>query len=186
MSSFEYRKNLNTNVGECKWMALSGVRECNFNFETVIERATSKNDDVVLLPQGTKLYNATQILSNDWFRTRYPSNTENGGVWFTSTLDHAKNISYYTHILEYTTKEDLILLYIHNLKKYGDVKTRGYEFVRKHYRDIFFHIQETTGYKIQGYIGCNECEIFIENSQLPKTLEKIPTVAFQRSMKYID
>ena len=151
--------------------------------ETVPMTLESQAIDLVLvsIPAGTALYHSTNILDNEWYQTDLPQNTEKGLVWFTSTLSHALPLGR-THTLKYTTTQDLLMIFEQNLTRYG-LGTRGYEYLHILHR-IIRNLQ-AKGIQLDGYLGCNECEIAILNKSVQK-LSFPPEVVRSISKAYID
>jgi hypothetical protein len=175
-----FRDIFNRNPSECTWPAgpLLKNTPCNFNFTTVKKSA---NFDIIELPKGTLLYHATKILSEKWYESQFPLNTTYGGVWFASTPEHALNFTSATHILKYTLTQNVNLIFIRNLKSRGADK--GYDYTKSIYR---YDKEISKEYHISGYIGCNECEIFLENGEIKQVLGITPQIVKERSLKYTD
>lgn len=182
----------NREEGECRWpINVFGkvTSDCNFEYEVLDKFG---NIVVVNLPKGTKLYHSTQMFEggskekgpSGWWTTRYPFNSEFGGCWFTSQLIFAQNFTSKTHTLEYTTKCDTTLVFVQNLSSFGS-GVAGFEFVKKFLPPVLEKCMEK-GYEPQGYLGCNECEIFLFNGQISTCLKKKPKVVAERSSAYID
>ena len=193
----------NQRNAECKWpVSKMGfpVRDCNFIMEahkviefgkTSKEESINGTDEVVVLvkiPAGTKIYHSATIYQEskkgekEWFEEYPPFSSERGVVWFSSTPAHAGIFSK-THLLEYTTTEDLIMIYEKNIKRSHGIATRGYEYAKK---VLPSYMKRLRGEKIDGYIGCNECEIGIFNRACKDKLEMPPIVVMKLGLKYID
>jgi hypothetical protein len=174
----------NQTEDECRWPynVFGQVAECEFRYE-VLEK--TRDYWVVKVPKETVLYHSTQVLGGKhWWTEVYPLDSAHGGVWFTSTDKHALNFTTKTHILVYLLKEEATLLFVRNLTSFGE-NVRGYEFVSRYYAPIKDQLREQ-GYQIQGYLSCNECEVFIENDEIPKVLLMEPALLSQRSSAFID
>jgi len=181
---------------DCKWptnLVGGNVKNCNFVLEIystpeypsgIVEYGENKIV-LVKIPAGTKIYHATFVppFEKTWFNYRYPENLEKGMVWFASTIDHASMVNY-NYMLTYITKKDMIVVYEKNLKIYnkGNSRTRGYE-----YLPIISNIKSFLypNIKIDGYIGCNECEFGIFNTSIEHCLEKTPIDITEKSLKYM-
>ncbi len=159
----KWGQQYNQSKDECRWPTTKfglPVKDCNFILEAYKVVTLADDFDVVLvkIPAGTKLYHATMIYEKGrhWFETKPPFNSERGMVWFTSTPEHTGPLNK-THILEYTVRSDLIMVFERNLEKHDGV--RGYEYT-KILRNIKTKLMPNSIF-IDGYLGCNECEIAI-------------------------
>lgn len=188
------RFNKDVNVlppgGECRWISslVGKVDQCNFILEAVdVFEIQDKKVVLVDIPEGTKLYHATFIpMGGDkWFETQMPFDSGKGIVWFASTPMHSSVINH-THILEYTVEEPLRMVFERNIAiSYADKGvTKGYD-----YLPILamtqIKLKELFGQKIDGYIGCNECEIGIFNDSIKEKLSK-HSVFREKSLAYIE
>jgi len=125
----------------------SQVKSCNFEMFGIVD-PKAQNGTIVTIPKNTVLYHATISFpkkgETHWFSKNCPNNEVN---WFTPSLDH---IDYhnYTHVLAYFTAEPIRVIFYQNIPERGNVffptLTQSKEFQDK---------------EIDGYIGCNECEI---------------------------
>lgn len=88
------------------------------------------------------------------------------GSWFASTIDHAKNIKH-TYMLEIELKEDLTLLFIQNIATSYPVKKGINLFALGNPYMKNIEVLKTK-YSIDGYVGCNECEIFVKDTSYHK------------------
>ena len=189
MAFLHRSERFNLTEEECKWpVNILGkeILECSFPIEDKIDYEYKGNKiSVVTLPAKTKIYHATMIYprGKSWFKTQYPMDAQKGLVWFASTDKHLGNINS-THHLEYTIKQPLRLVFEHNIsKKYGKY-IRGYEYIPYLYRITKF--LEENKELIDGYLGCNECEIGIYNNSIKTKLNMIPKVVLEKDLKYID
>lgn len=181
LQNTSYQKNLNKNKGECRWPKFihgTPVLDCNFEYDIISQH---ENYNIVELPKGTKLYHTTftSPITGKWWKKTIPVNKNLGGVFFTSSETH-QSLHSGTHMLVYETKCDIKLVYIQNLNKNFDMAT-GNDFVKSfHYSKI--KVQEPS---IYGYMGCNECEIFLENSVIKKCIYVNPIEVIDKQ-KFID
>ena len=187
-----WRDVYNQKNDECRWPTTKfgePVIDCNFVYEIykIIEfNGRKENGDGVLIlvkiPKNSKIYHAATIYpkEEEWFKKSFPFNSEKGVVWFTSTPEHSGSLSK-THLLEYIVEEELVMIYEQNIsKKYGrDI--RGYEYSR----GMLGHYIKMIKDHIDGYIGCNECELGILNESCKK-LSLPPKVYKEIGMKYFD
>lgn len=181
----------NRNPEQCRWAITpfgDKIKDCNFRYINPRE-VTIKTGDiteivvVVTLPVGTKLYHGTGHIPGrtKWWEQGYPG----GGLlaWFTSTPEHQGVFRGRTHILEYITNTPLIMAFFQNIDRF-ERGIRGFEFI-----PTFIHIArklELTGIIINGYIGCNECEIGIISTDVPKHLDLPPIVVKEIDYAYFD
>lgn len=188
-SGLHRSEQFNIHEDECRWpIDRFGniVRDCNFQFEPLeIElQIRKKNFPLVRLPAGTKIYHAT-IGDQEWWKTGYPRNKQYGGTWFTSTQAHSGNFGNATHVLEYELQEDATLLFVHNLATI-ESNLSGYNFVTKYLPYVRERLQSEHNISLDGYVGCNECEIYLSNNSIRQLLHTNPKVVFTRSRAFID
>lgn len=177
----------NLQPGECRWpthLAGNDVQNCNFGFKPV----ASGEYQVVELPPGTTLYHTTfaslRAVGTPWWDTMPPTNTTSGGVFFTSSRDHQSAVNG-THLLEYVTDCSLYLLYIQNLSAQLGFAV-GNDFVRSsQYPRVLDDIQREDGITVAGYVGCNECEIFLHNEDIRRCVATPPVAVVPKST-YMD
>lgn len=179
------RLKYNRYPGECRWPITKmgrPVKNCNFNVvhEGTFTGPRDELIEVVRVPTGTRLYHSTTIYPGQdiWFVSNPPSNMERGVVWFTSDYDHTGYLSK-THILEYTVTEDLILIFEQNMSvKYGEIYT-GFEYVEEKLTYLT-SVLDSQGVVIDGYMGCNECEIALFNGSILQKLNwESPTLIWE-------
>lgn len=172
----------NENASECKWpYSIRGgpVSDCNFPIKDVPtdltefaynknkpvkmdEFLSSENVKLVVIPKNTMLLHGVldSQYNRQWWVNSKPE-SEYNVVWFTSDNQHILNINA-THILVYETNKNLLCLYEQNLrKKYGQ-NVRGYEYSRI-LRKYITRVANRYNILINGYVGCNECEIGLTN-----------------------
>lgn len=175
---------------ECHWPTTlmgTNIKDCNFvlEFDEVVEVEISKNKFkfvLVRIPEGTKIYHATFSFGQiPWFESKQPMSPK-GIVWFASTYDHTGPIQK-THILTYTVKTDLVMIFEYDLLQYGD-DVRGFEYFSRRL-PVYIEKLREKGRHIDGYIGCNECEIGIINESISK-ISKKPENIVELGMKFID
>lgn len=174
----------------CQWPTTlmgTNIKECNFvlDFDDDIDVEISKTKFklvLVRIPRGTKIYHATISIGQKtpWFELRQPSSSR-GVVWFASTYQHTGPIQK-THVLTYIVEEDLVMIFEYNLMDYGD-DVRGFEYVNRLH--MYIEKLKQKGKYIDGYIGCNECEIGILNESITK-ISKKPENITEMGIKYID
>lgn len=111
-------------------------------------------------------------------------NSQHGIVWFTSTQKHAENINH-THILKYTTREKLNVIFEQNLTATYNENIRGYEYATT-LRDIMRGIREKYDIILDGYVGCNECELGLTNVAVRDKINPRPIIVKTLEMRYID
>lgn len=112
---------------------------------------------LTIIKQGTVLSHGTLSPSKEWWKYTVPKGDM---VWFTTGKKHQKNIAK-SHILKYIVKRPLLCFYERNIgKKYG--VTNGHQYYQKIYPRLKRDMQ-SSGIRIDGYVGCNECEIGLEN-----------------------
>jgi hypothetical protein len=171
-------ETMNPNATTCRWITRSGPKDCGMPNPDMIDGV-----EIVTLPVGTKLYHATLILGKErkWFEESILTDPERRSMWFATTPDHAKQMNW-THVLEFTTKEQLRLLFIRNLFIHSQ-KTTG-----KTYLSSGKYKKNLATYRkhgLDGYAGCNECEYMIFNSSFKK-LEEGPLVIEERPATFMD
>jgi hypothetical protein len=171
-------ETMNPNATTCRWLTRSGPKDCDMPNPVVIDGV-----EMVILPVGTKLYHATLILGKErkWFEETRLTDSERQSMWFASTPDHAKQMNW-THLLEYTTREELKLMFIRNIWIHSK-KTTG-----RNYLSSRTYKQNLTTYRkhgLDGYAGCNECEYMIFDRSFKK-LEEGPIVLEERPVASMD
>ena len=75
------------------------------------------------------------------------------------------------------------MLYIQNITEKFNAHV-GNDFIMSFMYSKVLEKFESQGYKISGYIGCNECEIFIKNEDVKNCVYKEP-VKVEDQSKYI-
>ncbi len=176
--------NINENLDSCKWYTnrfLKNAKDCRFRVRDEGVHDTSLGKiPTVFLPKGTKLYRKASGM-NKWWEKQFPSNIVSGGVWFTSTEEHAGWLPG-TIVLEYQLKKEIVLYFIQNLNKFGlgGGKMTGNDFIQTYGKFLFENSE------VKGYMGCNECEIFVLDEDIPSAFHKIPRVISDIGLKFID
>lgn len=171
----------NQKEGECRWSSslIGKAVDCDFNIEVI--KNLGNGIKLVKLKKGTDLYHKTFLARGiPWWKDQWPQNTELGGIFFT-TPNHTRNISG-MYSLTYRTKSDINMVYIQNITKIFNSNV-GYDFITKVYQRVLEEFDER-GIKISGYIGCNECEIFINNEDIKNCVYKEP-INIEDQSKYI-
>lgn len=179
--SLHRAEKYNKKDGECEWpINLIGkiVKPCNFNIQLVEKIPifnTKKSAQIIKLPAGTNLYHGTIISrkGKPWFIKKHPSDTNKGGVWFTSTLEHQGNVNA-TYVLQYTTIRDMYGVFEQNLWNIGK-GTTGNEYI-PYFNMLEQYIQKHYNINIEFYAGCNECEIYILNDSVKTVMKTNPIV----------
>lgn len=167
-------KNYNIKNDECRWPIYLHdrvVQDCNFDYDIVYN---GKQCNIVRLKKGTVLYHTTfSGVRGNWWNESFPSNTVRGGVFFNSSAEHQFQHAG-THQLVYETKCDMYLIFIRNIHStFG--KMTGNEFVTDpKYKMLLDDVERKHDIKISGYMGCNECEIFIHNQDVKNCIYKKP------------
>jgi len=171
-------------IDECRWVdnPLKLVfRPCKFKVDSYI-----KTDEytIKILPADSHLKTLVYydtFKNNQWFTKKLPEDDVNGGIWF-GTLNLHNFLPCKNLLLGYKTIKPMYLVFIYNLaRKYN---TKGFGFVQGIYQQLKEKIYRNEGIEIAGYIGCNECEIFIENEFI-KTQFKPPS-ATHPGFKFLD
>src|SRR3972149_718701 len=170
----------NQSLNECEWpidLRESKVKSCKFNFimgPTFQYR--KKTYQLVILPKETKLYHGTLVVKGQPIKLREM-------IWLTSTLAHQGNFNS-THIFEFIVKEPLVLVFEPNLSlRYGS-SVRGFEY-KPILKAIQLYHQQEFKKSIDGYIGCNECEIGLFVKSFLDKVDQNPKVVREKSLKYI-
>ena len=185
---FRQRQNkFNLRDDKCEWPTHihndATVRGCDFKFKLI--HKLENGAAIVKLPKDSTLYHTTisNVKSEPWWINTYPNNQSRGGVFFTQSLAHQAGING-THTLTYKTKRGLQLLFIRNItKKYG-VRT-GNDFLSSGlYKSLVYELEPKYG-AIHGFIGCNECEVFINNEDVAARVIKKPLNVVDKR-KFID
>lgn len=192
----------NREKNECRWPTELRrndiVSNCNFNIEDLqtLESTNDGNLKIVKLPKGTKIYRKTserrikkgkEITIERLWETQYPVNPKRGGVYFSTSVPHIhKNING-THLLEYKTKKNIYLAYVRNINQYCNA-IHGNDFISNPncYLQLLKRIQRESQYKVSGYIGCNECELFLHNEIIPGLIDMKPLNVYEYSYKFMD
>lgn len=180
------QKKYNVGQGECRWPIFLHDRvaeNCNFKFELVDQ---VEGIQIVKLPAGTSLYHTTMVASVDafWWKETFPFNATIGGVFFTSSQKHQTQFSG-SHMLEYKTKHVLYMIFVQNITTTFGAAV-GNEFITSFaYGQLVQTIEDKLHIKISGYMGCNECEIFIHNGDIKSAIYRNPTKVVNKLM-YID
>ena len=123
-----------------------------------------------------------------WWRQANPSGAlrRKKMVWFVTSETHANNIEG-SHLLYYKTKRPLLCLFERNIaKKYGNKRPdyAGNTFSVDIFPRIQYALREKANLLLDGYVGCNECEVGLLNktSQDALVLEHVK----EMSMAYIN
>ena len=180
----------NKEVDECRWISslVGRVSNCDFVLEGIdVVEVNGKELVIVEIPTGTKLYHATFIPpgKEKWFETLMPFDSGKGLVWFASTSIHSSIINH-THMLEYTVDKPLTMVYEKNIAiTYANKRvTKGYDYLPI----LMGHMMKLASefdINIDGYIGCNECEIGILNDSVKEKLSKYELHS-EKSLSYIE
>lgn len=175
----------NLKEGECRWPTFihgGNVKNCEFDYEIVGK--INSNMAVVTLRKGTPLFHSTIGRNGDnWWTISKPKNTQMGGAFFDAGITHT-TLRTGNYILQYKLKCDINLLFIRNIYKefktsVGNVLVKSPKFYMK-----MEELEKEYDLKFDGYMGCNECEIFIFNNVIEKCVNKKPN-AIKRGM-FID
>lgn len=164
----ELAKQYNINKDECNWPTRSGnfdVQPCNMNIEHV-DNVTIDNKvyNIVKVPYDTKIFHGTKIIgitpsSQSW--------SNKNMTWFATTLEHTMPLGPFV-IYEFTIDKDLILLFEQNITNnlgYTSGQTFMIPFMK-----IAEKIFQKYNIQLDGYIGCNECEIGLFKNSLGKLM----------------
>lgn len=180
-TAFQNRYNLND---ECIWPIFihgESIKDCNFKFEILNK---NKQFDIVKLPKDTLLFHTTiqGVKKDKWWLKYHPRDTNKGGIFFNPSEDH-QGLHTGDTILIYKTKCDVYMLFINNIyKKLGFAV--GNDMVPNFkYKMLLKNAENKYKLKISGYIGCNECEIFIHNEDIEQCVYKNP---IKEKAKFID
>ncbi len=178
-SGFADKYNIDS---ECEWPTRMGgflVKDCQLpikHLETVM--IDDQEYDIVTVPIGTVLYHGTKEPNikyeslNSW--------SKRAVTWFATTFDHTMTLGP-MKVHEFTIKNTLTLLFVRNMKRKYNISS-GFSFVRPLVVIKQQIIEKTTGrIHIDGYIGCNECEIGIFHESLnklnyPSTIKNVPYI----------
>ena len=168
-----FAQKYNQQADECSWpttshMAPNSVKDCEF---PVVPQGKMQYGEqiyeLVTLPKGSEIYHGVKKKMEppqgpgDWSQSKQPM------TWFASTYLHTRPLEP-TAVFKATVKEDMTLVYIHNLVTDLDVDA-GFAF-----RPILLSMAEKIRVKsggkliIDGYVGCNECELGILRQALDK------------------
>ncbi len=172
-TAFQNRFNLEED--ECKWpIFIHGrpVKDCNFKFKII---SKNNNYDVVMIPKGTLLFHTTikGIKNGKWWDAYFPRDTTTGGVFFNQNECH-QGLHTGNIILVYKTKCDIYMLFIRNIYKNLKFSVGSDMVPHPEYRMLVDKVQSEKELKISGYMGCNECEIFIHNEDIERCIYKKP------------
>jgi len=176
----------NQSDDECRWPTRMGgfaktVKDCNFNMKPLRKfRFGDREFEIAVIPAGTDLYHGTKDKDmnptgpDEWYE-----NNRKKMVWFASTLDHTMPLGP-MKIFKTTNKEDLTVVFFRNKGMLNiDISKDLRPMVAKIAQKLY---QETDGKVfIDGYMGCNECEIGIFLPSLSKLVypvseEKVPYI----------
>lgn len=193
------QEKYNRKEGECCWPTTIGSNKCKpcdfsrvtYQPETIDELKLFGDVDInklnsvlgkynlvfSILRKGAIIGHSTLSPKNSWWNTQtYPKGNM---VWFTVSKKHQKNIPK-THTLYYKVNKNILCFYERNIwEKYG-VNT-GQEYYDRVYNRIHREVLQC-GLNINGYIGCNECEIGLTDLSNILTLEHIE----KHILKFID
>ena len=184
-SGFADKYNLDDS--ECKWPARIGgflVKDCQLPIVPLETVTIDKDDggdeyDIVTVPVGSSLYHGTKDPARK--HESVDSWSKQPVTWFATTLDHTMPLGP-MKIHEFTTKEPLTLLFVRNMTKKYNISS-GAVFIPM-LISIGQQISEETKERIyiDGYVGCNECEIGI----LRKSLDKLNYPSTIKNAPYIE
>ena len=179
-------------ISDCNYKThiagIGGAKPCNFNIESLpngIEEAINScigtnNIKFVIIPVGTIMYRGYLIYPGmsknllPWVRSK------NFG-WFTSTLEHQGNINH-THIQKFKTNKPLLCIFQHRLHSTGMRGNQYYKYVKQYSDKLSYR---DSSLMIDGYIGCDECEIGLTKESIQTKLLQGPLEQV-KSLKYID
>lgn len=169
-SSFQYK--FNRKEGECRWpTVLTGgnVQDCRFDDFEVIEDY-GNGIKVIVLPKGTLLYHKYSPGPTSTFKKDEPTH-KRGGLFFNIRQD-VQRMHFGTRQLIYKTPKDLNLVYVQNISSIFNYRV-GEDFVKDIFKILKRKLEEQLNVSIDGYMGCNECEVYIINKETKKLkLEK--------------
>lgn len=167
------REYLNQTEGECQWGAgPTSTERVPCGFPTPVKEEGGWFS--VTLEPGFMLYRSEKHApgKSKWFNTTAISETVKDHYWFATTLKHVQVFGG-SHILHYEVMAPIKLLFIQNLYTQKGFKD-GYDY----FKSPKF-VKEMREYGVDGYAGCNECEILLTTpgllkiSQMPKKVEDL-------------
>ena len=173
----------NINPKECRWptgLMENKIKDCKFVFSKEYNLNFRNNIiKIVHIPKNSYLYRG-EILYDD---KNYPVSQNNLPlVWFSASIDHLKNLSDKVLYLQYKTTRDLVLIYEQNIsKKYGE-NVRGFEYI-PFFNQLGKYIYKQYNVSIDGYVGCNECEIGIVNNIIEDVINLPPVIVKKVDIK---
>lgn len=188
------KDKFNQSKGECSWPTYlhtdNIVSDCRFPIEDldVLEQNARGTIKIVRLPAETTIYHKTMSINkHKWWENFHPINTHIGGIFFSTSKKHIERNIHGTHILEYKTLKDIELVYIQNIYKYCGAMN-GDDFIKKCYPALLKQLEKESEYDIKGYIGCNECELFIDNKNISSgtIIPMKPFRVQEMDMRFID
>ena len=100
-----------------------------------------------------------------WFNTTAISETGKNHYWFATTLQHAQVFSK-SHMLTFEVIAPIKLLFIQNL-----YLQKGFVDGYNYFKSPKFE-KEMRDFGVDGYAGCNECEVLLTSSGLKKISQK--------------
>ncbi len=148
------------------------VADCSFSYRPIMK---NKKYDIVMLPRGTFLYHTTTkgIEKDKWWEKYFPRDTTKGGIFFNQSEKH-QGLHTGDTILMYKTKCDIYMLFVQNIHKQLNFAVGNDMVPHPEYKLLIQKVANDHNLKIAGYIGCNECEIFIHNEEVETCLYKKP------------
>lgn len=166
---------------------IGGAKPCNFNVQGIpqpIQDAlnrciNTRNMMFVIIPAQTKMYRGTLVVGK--MGRIVPWVKEKDFGWFTSTKRHQGNINY-THIQPFMTRAPLLCIFEPRLHSTG---MRGNTFYREVVRYSKLLNSRDPDLVIDGYIGCDECEIGLTKEAIMTKLLH-GKIRQEKSLKYID
>lgn len=186
--SKQRKDKFNLYDGQCEWPIYlhtdNIVSECRFPIEDlkVFEKNEYGTIKIVKLPKGTSIYHKTRaglanmnmnVKSTEWWNKSFPSNKSLGGVFFSTSKKHIERNIGGTHILEYKTKRPVMLIYIQNIYKFCGAPD-GNVFVKHCFPSVLKQLEIESDYNVEGYIGCNECELFLNENSISSIIPMEP------------
>lgn len=160
--SLHMRERLNKEEGECRWGAgptSSKIVPCAFPTPKLEEGGWFS----VTLDRNFPLYRSEKHGAGKpkWFDTTAISETGKPHYWFATTEEHVQVFGG-THILTFQVIAPIKLLFIQNLYLQKGFKD-GYDYLKSPK-----FLREMEAYGVDGYAGCNECEVLLTSSGLSK------------------
>lgn len=179
-----------------------GKKNCNFNIrkipdkiQKVLRWCTKTQSVFVIIPKGAKMYRGTLVSPN--IEKLVPWVVDKNFGWFTSTIEHQGNVNY-TQIDEYETREALLCMFEPNLHYSGMRGNSYYNYPvtagqNARTKCNLFHVNEASellngrdlSLTIDGYVGCDECEIGLTKESIIAKL-KHRGIVKTKSLAYID